>query len=69
MKYCSTTTELDGSALDGASNTNTGRSSRRGYFHRISQAIELAILAFVVLLTMLGTYVHHNRLLSDVLIS
>ena len=68
MKYYSTTTELDGAALNGASNT-TGRSSRRGYFHRISQAIELGILAFVILLTMLGTYVHHNRLLSDVLIS
>lgn len=60
----SITTELDQSALEGVCDAKKG-----GYFHRISQTIERAILAFVVLVTMLGTYANHSYLMGDILIS
>lgn len=46
-----------------------GSSARRGYFDRISHAIERAILVFVVLATMLGNYAAHTYLMRDIIIS
>jgi len=66
--HCSTAVGLERSVPDVTSNANTGQSSSRYCFHRISQAIERGILAFVVLATLLGTYVNHSILMGDILI-
>lgn len=65
---CSTTPEFNQSAL-GIVLDVRGESARRGYFDRISKTIERSILAFVVLMTLLGNYASHSHLLSDALIS
>lgn len=60
----STTTELDQSAPEGACDAKNG-----SYSHRVSQTIERGILAFVVLVSLLGTYANHSYLMSGVLVS
>lgn len=68
MKYpCATTLEPNPSALEGASDAR--QSARRGYFDRMSQAIERGVLVSVVLLTLLGNYATHSHLMSDLILS
>lgn len=46
-----------------------GEGPGQGYFHRISRLIERVILMFAVSLTLLGNYVAHRQLMSEVLLS
>lgn len=65
---CQTFADSGRSAPDSACNVRLG-AVRRGYFHRISRTIERGILVFVVSLTLLGNYVVHRQLMSEVLLS
>lgn len=56
------------SAADSACDVRPG-CEEQGYFHRISRIIERGILLFVVSLTLLGNYVAHRQLMSEVLLS
>ena len=65
---CQTIADSDRSAADSACNVRH-ETARRGYSNRISQLIECGILVFIVSLTLLGNYVIHRQLMSDVLLS
>lgn len=68
MKYqCATTLELNQATLEGASDAR--QSARRGYFDRMSQAIERGVLVFVILLALLGNYATHSHLMSALVIA
>lgn len=68
MKFqCATTPELSPAMQEGASDAR--QSARRGYFDRKSQTIERGVLAFVILLALLGNYASNCYLMSDHIIS
>ena len=64
---CSTPEALDQTEQDTVG-MQLGLSVRRGYFDRISQVAERRVLAFVVLLTLVGGYVNHSHLMKDTLL-
>lgn len=65
---CRTFADFGRSAADCACDVRHG-AARQGYPHRISRIVERGILAFVVSLTLLGNYVAHRQLMSEVLLS
>lgn len=65
---CQIVADSDRSAADNPYDVRHD-AARRGYFHRISGIIERGILLFVVSLTLLGNYVAHRQLMSEVLLS
>lgn len=68
MKSRQAIADSDRSAADSACDVRH-RAARQSYFHRISRIIERGILVFVVSLTLLGNYVAHRQLMSDVVLS
>ncbi len=65
---CSTPEALDQTGQEFTVGMQPGLSVRRGYFDRISQDAERRVLAFVVLLTLVGGYVNHSHLMKDTLL-